>query len=260
MVNPNSDLLLDSRISLLTEFKIALQNWFNRDYPKECEPELRSFINRKLVAVKNAVRDAGTQKRITVPPPLAVGGLVIQNADPFDDPFGSYWGFSVIPAAIDSIEQAIGVYEHMKSETGLVRLSSREAIDIETAIERALRPSFRSVHPENERDVQDAVENILNALGVDFVRDREVAPVGPKAFRPDFTVPNLNLAIEVKLATKSHRAGKIQKEINADISGYQTKWKRLLVVVYDCGVIEDPYQMRRDNLKLFGVSVVIVKH
>ncbi|HJP91279.1 MAG TPA: hypothetical protein VJ875_04940 [Pyrinomonadaceae bacterium] len=102
---------------------------------------------------------------------------------------------SLIPAAMDSIEQAIGVYEHLQTDEGLVTLKSKEAIDIEAAIERALRPSFRSGPPTSEKDVQDAVENIIRTLGVDFTRDREVTPVGAKAFRPDFIVTSLDLAI-----------------------------------------------------------------
>ena len=104
------------------------------------------------------------------------------------------------------------------------------------------------------------METIFNALGVVYVREKGVAPIGPRAFHPDFTVPDLDLAIEVKLATASHRASAIQEEIAADISAYRTKWRHLLIIIYDNGVITDPYQMRRDNMKYFGVSVIIVKH
>jgi hypothetical protein len=134
------------------------------------------------------------------------------------------------------------------------------SIDIEAAIERALRPTFHSNPPSSEREVQDAVETILNALGIIFVREKEVAPVGPRAFHPDFTVPDIELAIEVKLATVTHSASAIQEEIAADISAYRTKWRHLLFVIYDNGVITDPYQMRRENMQHFGVNVVIVKH
>jgi hypothetical protein len=197
---------------------------------------------------------------MTLSPPPAVGGLIARGIDPFTMIFENWYGKSLIPDITDMVEQAIGVYNHLKAETGLVQLRAPEAIDIESAIERALRPSFRDLPPSSEREVQDAVENILNALGIEYVREREAAPVGPRAFYPDFTVRNLELAIEVKLATASHGASAIQEELAADISAYRTKWKHLLVVIYDSGVIVDPYQMRRENMKHFGVSVVIVKH
>jgi hypothetical protein len=201
------------RIELLRKFLAAL-----KDDRSKSEEDYRSFINRHIVAVKNAVREAGTLRLMTVGPPPAVGGFVAQNIDPFDNILIDFWGRSMIPVVIDCVEQAIGVYEHMQSEDGLVSLLNREAIDIESAIERSLRPAFRNAPPKSERDVQDAIENILNVLGVDFVRDRDVATVGPKAFRPDFVVTAMDLAIEVKFANQTHGAAEIQEEIAADIA------------------------------------------
>jgi len=43
------------------------------------------------------------------------------------------------------------------------------------------------------------------------------------------------------------------------VSAYKTRWARLLFVIYDLGVITDPHQVRQDNARHFGVSVVIVK-
>jgi hypothetical protein len=258
MKKSKEKVLIEKRIDLLTEFGDSLRQLFTGNY--EDNDELHSFVNRNLVAVRTAVREAGTLKLMNISPPPAVGGMIMQNVDPFQNIFNNLYGMSLIPLAIECIEQAIGVYEHMQTETGLLTLSSREVIDVETAIERALRPSFRRSPPKSERDVQDAIETILRALGIEFTRDREVAPVGAKAFRPDFIVASLDLAIEAKLAKLGRSAADIQEEITADIAAYKTKWRRLLIVVYDLGSIEDPYQMRKSNLKHFGVSVVIIKH
>jgi hypothetical protein len=194
-------------------------------------------------------------------PPAIVGGLVYKNMDPFVNLFENFYGASVVPDALDSIEQAIGVYEHMLGGTELVRrLGSKQAIDIEAAIERALRPSFRDAAPTNEREVQDALEIILSSLGVEYQREKDVAPAGVKVFRPDFVIPHEDLAIEVKLCKEGRSLGELQEQLAADTAGYKTKWKRLLVVVYDCGVIHDPYAFRVSNMKSFGVSVVVIKH
>ena len=243
------------RIVLLENFHATLLHWCSQG-----GDELRSVLNRNLMAVRQAVIKAGTFRRVSMGPPPAVGGLVAQNIDPFTMIFEDWYGSSVISQVTDMIEQAIGVYESLEKSDGLVEIRSREAIDIEAAVERALRPAFHTSAPSSEREVQDAVETILNALGVMYVREKGVAPIGPRAFHPDFTVPDLDLAIEVKLATASHRASAIQEEIAADISAYRTKWRHLLIIIYDNGVITDPYQMRRDNMKYFGVSVIIVKH
>jgi len=257
-MNTNDINLIETRIALLEDYRVALKKYFDGEYG-DSKDDLKSYINKNIVAVKNAVIEAGTLKILSVGPPPMIGGA-IQNINPFDNIFIDFWGRSVIPDVIDSIEQAIGVYEHLKNETGLINLNRRETIDIESAIERALRPAFRNGPPTNEKDVQDAIEDILNAIGIKFTRDREVAPIGPKAFKPDFIVEDLDLAIEVKLARDSHPAAAIQDELNADISAYRTKWKRLLVIIYDLGVIDDPYKMRKDNMQYFGVSVIIIKH
>ena len=260
MGDSNDKQLIKRRTELLTQFRDALDCWYNSRFGPEGKEGLRSYINRKTVAVRNAVVEAGTLKRVTIsPPPALGGGLVYNNLDPFENIFANAYGRSLIPAAIDSIEQALGVYELMQTEDGRVSLFSKEAIDIESAIERALRPSFTDGPPKSERDVQNAVANILRSLGVDFTRDREAAPVGSKSFRPDFIVTALDLAIEVKLAKATHGPADVQEEITADIAAYRTKWRHLMVVIYDLGAIHDPYNMRQSNLKLFGVSVIVVK-
>lgn len=257
--NPTPE-LLGGRIALLREFYSRLASWLNDDLSDEERQEVRSFLNRNIVAARTAVLEAGTLKLMTIGPPPALDGMVMQNQDPFFCLFEDYYGSSLGFDTLDMVEQAIGVYEHLENQTGLVPNLVAEAIDIEGAIVRSLRPSFRVGPPESEQQVQDAIENILNALGVEFIRDREVAPVGPKAFKPDFTVPESGLAIEVKLAKVGHGAARIQEELAADVAGYSTKWSRLMAVIYDLGVIADPYKMRQDNMKKFGVTVLIVKH
>jgi len=70
----------------------------------------------------------------------------------------------------------------------------------------------------------------------------------------------MSLAIEVKLAQESHGASDIQEEMHADITAYKTKWKRLMFVIYDVGVVADPHRMIRENQRLFGISVLVIKH
>ena len=254
------DQRIDARISLLKEFLSLAQRWFDGDYGPDGSRRLRRRINRLLIPVRRAVLEAGAMKLITISPPPAVGGLVAGNTDPFRNFFEDFWGMSVIPTVIDLVDEAIGVYEFAAEGSDLISLERKEAIDVETAIERALRPSFRNTAPTKESQVQDAIENILNALGVDFVRDKEVAVTGPRASKPDFTAEELDLAIEVKLAKEGHEASKIQEEMNADIAAYKTKWRHVMFVIYDVGVIDNPHRMIRGNQRLFGVSVLIVKH
>lgn len=226
--------------------------------PDEVE-RLRSELNRIVVAVRFAVRDAGVPTEITVQAPPMIGGRITHGLDVFDNLFADLYGEPAFVHAIERAERAIGVYENLRDETGLVRLESPESIDILAAVERALRPSFDEP-PENEKEVQANVETILRSIGVEFHREKERAAVGPTSFIPDFTFPGMDLALEVKLANERHSESQIQHELAEDVAAFRTKWKHLIVVVYDCGVIRDPEGLRRANEQHFGVKVLVVKH
>ena len=251
---------IDSRISLLKEFGSLARQWGEGKFDPDGRQELRERINKLLIPARLAVLEAGTMQLVTISPPPSVGGILAQNIDPFRNFFENFWGKSLIRSVIDAVDQAIGVYEYATNDSELVSMERKEALDIETAIYRALRPSFRNTAPTKEIEVQDAIENILNALGINFVRDKEVVVTGPRASKPDFTVEVMELAIEVKLAKDGHGASKIQEEMNADITAYKQKWKRLMFIIYDIGVIDDPHRMIRDNKHLFDISVLVVKH
>lgn len=137
----------------------------------------------------------------------------------------------------------------------------REALveQLWTAMHRALR-SHITAAPAHEREVQDAVERILRTLGVSHVREHERTLVGARAFAPDFTVAASDLAIEVKLCTKTRKPSQIQEEIAADVAAYGTRWSRVLVVVYDCGMLPDPVGFAADNESKLGVRMLVLKH
>lgn len=263
MREKNTNLKISDRINLLQQFYENLERWFEEDSSYTNKKSLRSYLNKNLVAVKSAVKEAGTLGTITLDKNGRINpfdNLFRFDDDPMDSLHNDLLKTLIVKKAIDQIEQAIGVYEHIQSESGLIELNPKEAIDVESAIERALRPSFRDVQPKSEKEVQDAIENILNALGIEFTRERDVTSVGGKYYKPDFVVESLDLAIEVKLAKAGNGVAKIQEDLNADISGYKTKWKNLLFVIYDLGVIQDPYKFQMENIKLFGISVRVIKH
>ena len=97
-------------------------------------------------------------------------------------------------------------------------------------------------------------------MGIRYYREKESVPVGAKGFKPDFTLPDHDCALEVKLVTKTHGIAKVQEEIAADTATYPIKWKRVIFAIYDIGEIENPVQFKSENVRELGVSVVIVKH
>ena len=94
-------------ISDLEEFKDLLKIWLY-GHPTT---ETRSQINKKLRNARDLVIRAGTLKKFTISPPPMIGGMIMQNIDPFNMIFDPPYGQSLIPALLDIIDEAIGVIE-----------------------------------------------------------------------------------------------------------------------------------------------------
>ena len=118
--------------------------------------------------------------------------------------------------------------------------------------------------PERERDVQDAIEQLLIGRGLEkgLDYDREVGrvKVSAKEVIPDFILPPLETAIEVKFLKDQAAVGRLIDEINADIQAYLRDYKAVVFVVYDMGVLRDEVEFRRDLEAAEGVKVIVVKH
>lgn len=118
--------------------------------------------------------------------------------------------------------------------------------------------------PNHERDIQNAVEQLLIGRGFqkgeDYDREAGRVKVSSKEVVPDLILMKLGLAIEIKLVSKSERIGSIIDEINADIGAYSKQYRSILFIVYDVGHIRDEIEFRRDLEHTPNVSVIVVKH
>lgn len=242
---------VEARIDVLERFRAGIYGaWEGSPSVRD---KARMQANRQRAAAKRLIREAGCTKFVSIesdPQPL----------DALDAAFEE-WSWPNVQRAIDVTDMAIGVYEHVRDGTGVIGLSRvAHAIDLDGAILRALRLPFRSGPPEDEKAVQDALETILGALGVEYTREQESVTVGSRSWRPDFVVSADQMAIEVKYTRGAISEPRVQAEIAEDISAYRNKWPRVLVVIYDNGLIRDPERLRRENMRAFGVTVLIVKH
>ena len=118
--------------------------------------------------------------------------------------------------------------------------------------------------PVHEREIQNAVEQLLIGRGltkgIDYDREVGRVKVSIKEVVPDFILPKLSLAIEIKLAKTDTKAKAIVDEINADIQSYNRAYRQLLFIVYDLGTIRDTLEFVRDLQAGEGVEVIVVKH
>ena len=117
--------------------------------------------------------------------------------------------------------------------------------------------------PQKELEVQDAVETLLIGRGfqkgVDYDREVGRVKVSAKEVIPDFIMPGISLAIEIKLIKTAIRVREVIDEINADIAAYSKRYRSLMFIVYDLGNIRDQTEFRHDLEANGNVKVVIVK-
>lgn len=121
-----------------------------------------------------------------------------------------------------------------------------------------LRTVIRTT-PKNEKDVQDAFENLLVGAQIPYSRESDRFEYSSKAYIPDFTLGQIDLAIDIKLCKEPGREKAIIPEINDDILAYQTKYGNILFVVYDVGQIRDVERFTASFERHQNVVVRVVK-
>jgi hypothetical protein len=127
-------------------------------------------------------------------------------------------------------------------------------------IDNKLRVTFRE-KPNDEREVQDAIEDLLNTKEYDFDREQVSIPYSSKSYKPDFTFEALSTALDAKLCNSKSDEKKIIDEINADIPAYKSKYSYAVFVVYDTGFIRDNRVFKKGIEKNNpNVYVTVVKH
>lgn len=122
-----------------------------------------------------------------------------------------------------------------------------------------LRKTVRA-KPEEEREVQDKFEDVLISVGFKYLRDQETVVYSSKSYKPDFTFPGINTALEIKLCNRPGREKDIIAEINDDILAYKTKYPNIVFLVYDLGYIRDIDRFKADIESQDRVIVLVIKH
>jgi len=137
-----------------------------------------------------------------------------------------------------------------------IKVTSKLVEDIDDKLRAIIRKK-----PEDEREVQDAIENLLIAKDYEFSREKVSIPYSTKCYIPDFTFDALNTALDAKLCNSESDEKKIIDDINADISAYKTRYLYVVFVVYDTGFIRDTLAFVKGIIKNNpNVYVTVVKH
>lgn len=101
---------IESRIDNLNTFLALVDEW-TTTHSAEC----RAKINRSKRSIEREVVEAGCMQTITISPPPAIGGMIMQNVNPFDMIFDQVYLRSLNSYVKDMINQTIGVLEDRKN-------------------------------------------------------------------------------------------------------------------------------------------------
>ncbi|SIO06797.1 hypothetical protein [Salinivibrio sp. ES.052] len=156
---------IDQRIEKLTDFLGLLDAW-EEEHPEE----IRSRISRARPSVQREVLEAGCLHTITVSPPPAVGGMVMQNVNPFDMIFERVYLRSLNPYVRDMINQTIGVLEEWKTHPPEEKTARNEP-EVKFQIQQGYVFVAMPIGPENPfDDVLDAVKEACQRCGLNAER------------------------------------------------------------------------------------------
>lgn len=126
--------------------------------------DLRSRLNVEKVWVRQQVIEAGCYMTVTVGPPPAIGGLVVQNVDPFLMLFDPPWGVDLFSVVSDMVDHTIGALQ-----SGVVEQSKRRRNpEVQTQVTKGYAFIAMPINPSEPSldDVLDAVKESARRCGI----------------------------------------------------------------------------------------------
>jgi len=152
------------KIARLEAFKDLLISWAQPDSPAA----LRSQINQEKTWVRQEVIEAGCFKTMTISPPPAVVGLVIQQLDPFDMMFDPPWEVDLLTIVVDMVDATIGVLRAPADTSG--KRDSLPTVRTEIVENYAFVAMPMDASDASLVDVLDAIKEASRRCGVQAER------------------------------------------------------------------------------------------
>ena len=106
----------EDKIHRLEDFKRAVSDYENSHSPHSRRRDIRSHINQEKTWVRQQVIESGCFCTLTLAPPPAIGGLIMNNVDPIQMIFERPYRHNMVPHVLDMIDQTIGVLKAAPEE------------------------------------------------------------------------------------------------------------------------------------------------
>lgn len=145
------------RLDLLKKYKEKVLYW-NQHHDQES----RSFLNQKLAKVRMEIARAGCFQSLTISPPPAIGGYIMQDVDPLVTMFDPPYLMNLTKTVIDMIDQTIGVIDTEDDEWESASISNE--VTFQKGYVFVAMPINKS-DPSLD-DVLDAIKTACGRLGL----------------------------------------------------------------------------------------------
>ncbi len=159
---------VEEKIRKLEAFK-QLLNEYNASYgDSNLRAQIRTQINQNITWARREVIEAGCFHTLTISPPPAVGGLVMQNVDPFAMFFGPPYRMNFTSIISDMIDQTIGVLHATPEEEE----PTAQVAKVEMHIVENYAFIAMPMDPQNSEleDVLDAIKEAAKRCGIQAER------------------------------------------------------------------------------------------
>lgn len=144
---------IDNKISLLEDYKAKLFLW-----RKNHDRNIRSLINQSTELVRREVVEARCFRTLTIGPPPAIGGLIMENVDAFESMFNPPYLMDLIEVVIDMIDKTIGV---LKTRKTVMDITSKDVKKISQEEEKFLQEDFKNIEVKI-KDLDQANFEVIN--------------------------------------------------------------------------------------------------
>jgi len=152
---------VDERIENLNSFLQLLDKW-----EQTHSAESRAQINRIKKTIEREVIESGCLHTLTISPPPAVGGMIMQNVNPFDMIFEKVHLQSLNSYVRDMINQTIGAIEERRDQPAEEQAERNEP-EIEFKVQEGYVFVAMPIGPDNSfDDVLDSIKEACNRCGL----------------------------------------------------------------------------------------------
>lgn len=151
----------NERIARLNEFLRLIDEWEESHSDK-----VRAKINQTKNSIQREVIEAGCLYTMTISPPPAVGGMIMQNVNPFDMIFDRVYLQSLNSHVRDMINQTIGSIEERRNQPDGAP-EKRNEPEIAYQVQKGYVFVAMPIGPANPYDdVLDAIKETCKSCGL----------------------------------------------------------------------------------------------